>query len=469
MVSRRATKTTRAGTSAVNDEDKESSDGKDDDVEETRRLISSDQKPWCKVVFSYPSYVLLLLLLAYLLNQLDRYMLAITIRSVAHDLKFGNMACFLNTTLSAKETLGVKCNMTSKDSCLNITNTAGVPACAWDYNGQGLEYQILAGPIFILDYTFMGILATALLLFWETSSLLPTLTNRFDSDMLLSLADYVKDMGWRWAFYISGMPGIILAILIFLSVREPQRTSFASSKEDAPNSHDSVLEMSPCQKLCRTLRMFSQPSLILLCLGGSLRNAAGYVWAYNSQPYFEAVGESKEQIGAFMSWVPLVGGSLGVILGGKISDVWVNKLGPISRVLVLTASQLVAAPFAAATLLFKAPVSFSMQIPTYIIGEMWVGVALAVLVELVGSKFKTTAIAVYLFVITNIGGCVPLLVPPIQQLFENNGYNMSDALRGALYVLYPAMYIAGGLVFLLTVGILRKNRQHFEYATLQND
>lgn len=67
--------------------------------------------------------------------------------------------------------------------------------------------------------------------------------------------------------------------------------------------------------------------------------SAGYVWAYNSQPYFEAVGESKEQIGAFMSWVPLVGGSLGVILGGKISDVWVNKLGPISRVLVLTASQ----------------------------------------------------------------------------------------------------------------------------------
>lgn len=63
------------------------------------------------------------------------------------------------------------------------------------------------------------------------------------------------------------------------------------------------------------------------------------MWAYNSQPYFEAVGESKEQIGAFMSWVPLVGGSLGVILGGKISDVWVNKLGPISRVLVLTASQ----------------------------------------------------------------------------------------------------------------------------------
>lgn len=63
------------------------------------------------------------------------------------------------------------------------------------------------------------------------------------------------------------------------------------------------------------------------------------MWAYNTQPYFEAVGQTPKQIGTFMSWVPLVGGSIGVIAGGKISDHWVNKMGPISRVLVLTISQ----------------------------------------------------------------------------------------------------------------------------------
>ena len=61
---------------------------------------------------------------------------------------------------------------------------------------------------------------------------------------------------------------------------------------------------------------------------------------------------------------------------------------------------------------------------------MWVGVALTVLVELVRPQFKTSAIAVYLFIITNIGGNIPLLVPPIQHAFEQAGIHGADALRG---------------------------------------
>jgi MFS family permease len=33
----------------------------------------------------------------------------------------------------------------------------GSDACLWDYNGQGYQYQIVAGPVFILVYTFAGI------------------------------------------------------------------------------------------------------------------------------------------------------------------------------------------------------------------------------------------------------------------------------------------------------------------------
>lgn len=36
----------------------------------------------------------------------------------------------------------------------NGTSTGG---CKWDYTGQGFDYQILAGPIFILIYTFAAI------------------------------------------------------------------------------------------------------------------------------------------------------------------------------------------------------------------------------------------------------------------------------------------------------------------------
>ena len=74
---------------------------------------------------------------------------------------------------------------------------------------------------------------------------------------------------------------------------------------------------------------------VLLCNHFS----AGYVWAYNTQPYFESVGQTAKQIGTYMSWVPLVGGSIGVILGGKVSDFLMKRLGLFARVLVLTVSQ----------------------------------------------------------------------------------------------------------------------------------
>ena len=33
----------------------------------------------------------------------------------------------------------------------------GKHPCEWNYNGQGFQYQVLAGPIFIVIYTLMGI------------------------------------------------------------------------------------------------------------------------------------------------------------------------------------------------------------------------------------------------------------------------------------------------------------------------
>lgn len=63
------------------------------------------------------------------------------------------------------------------------------------------------------------------------------------------------------------------------------------------------------------------------------------------------------------------------------------------------------------------------------VGEMWVGITLAVVVELVPSEIKTTAVAAYLFIISNIGGNANLLVPPLAQHFENQNYSKSDSLR----------------------------------------
>ena len=63
---------------------------------------------------------------------------------------------------------------------------------------------------------------------------------------------------------------------------------------------------------------------------------------------------------------------------------------------------------------------------------MWIPITLAVLVELVPAEVRTAAVAFYFFVISNVGGNMPLLVDPVKQAFKNAGNTEIDALRGEI-------------------------------------
>ena len=65
----------------------------------------------------------------------------------------------------------------------------------------------------------------------------------------------------------------------------------------------------------------------------------GYVWGVNTQLFFQSQHKTSEEIGAYMSWIPLVGGSLGAFFGGFISDRVVKKRGIAARMVVLVISQ----------------------------------------------------------------------------------------------------------------------------------
>ena len=99
-----------------------------------------------------------------------------------------------------------------------------------------------------------------------TSELLdiPTVTTQWRQHM-------VCVQGWRWSFYISGIPGVVLGLLILLTVREPPRRTLPTSLQSTGGGH--TVQDSACQKLACTLKPFMTFSVILLCLGGSIRNA----------------------------------------------------------------------------------------------------------------------------------------------------------------------------------------------------
>lgn len=68
----------------------------------------------------------------------------------------------------------------------------GDNVCEWNYNGQGFEYQVLAGPIFIVVYTFAGIflglaadiynrkiLLAICVIFWSVMTVLTGAVNQY--------------------------------------------------------------------------------------------------------------------------------------------------------------------------------------------------------------------------------------------------------------------------------------------------
>ncbi len=59
----------------------------------------------------YAHWVLLMMLLVYLINQLDRYTLPIVVTEVGYDLHYGNEVCMVNREL----------NQTLMDAAINIT------------------------------------------------------------------------------------------------------------------------------------------------------------------------------------------------------------------------------------------------------------------------------------------------------------------------------------------------------------
>jgi MFS family permease len=395
------------------------------------------------------------------------------------------------------------------DSSLGPEFNASV--CRWWWSGEGLLYQVLAGPVFNNLYPIAGVFTGFLadlgsrkvflvisLVFWSIATGLTGFAQTYwhlvvlrallaigaagCSPFALSIiGDYfptelrgtaigiyyfgiyigyslsfaignsiAQTLGWRWVFFISGIAGVAVAPIVLFTVREPERKS-NKTKTDAKTKPDDKISLS--QRFFLLLVTFIMPGMFVLCLAGSIRNAGGYVWAYNTQIFFEKF-YSKDTIRNFMSWIPLVGGSLGAVFGGVISDALVKGRGPVARIWVLFISQVAAAPFAAGALFLPYPWCFLSLIPSNIIGEMWIGVTSAIIVDLAPAKIRTASLGLYLFIITVIGGNFNLLVSPITNGFEHHlGKILS--LRLTLLLTFPTLYVIGSALFLLSFFLMK--------------
>ena len=89
----------------------------------------------------------------------------------------------------------------------------------------------------------------------------------------------------------------------------------------------------------KVLQAYMNPALLIMCVAGGFRLGAGLVWAYNVKAYFSQMSCERVNVGLYLSWVPLVGGTLGALLGGLLSDSLARFSGYKGRMWVLILSQ----------------------------------------------------------------------------------------------------------------------------------
>ena len=78
---------------------------------------------------------------------------------------------------------------------------------------------------------------------------------------------------------------------------------------------------------------------------------AGYAWAYNAQLYHDIYYPDFD-IGLYLFFTSIIGGSIGIVVGGIVSDRIVKKVGVQARAWVLSVSQVIQCSIRTDSILF---------------------------------------------------------------------------------------------------------------------
>jgi MFS family permease len=229
--------------------------------------------------------------------------------------------------------------------------------------------------------------------------------------------------GWRAAFYVVGLPGVLLALVLKTTLREPPR-----GLSDAVRV---VQEPPPVMQVLSTL--WSKRSFRHLSVAAALHAFVGYgVGGFNSAFLMRSHGMTVAEVGNWLALISAFGGVAGTYLGGWLADRYSNRnQDPRWQIWVPGVSTLFNVPFALLVYLLPAKYAvLSLMIPTVAIGAMYLGPTFAITQGLVGIRERALAGALLLFVINLIGlGLGPLLTGVFSDVFKAylQGGGMAEA------------------------------------------
>ena len=239
-------------------------------------------------------------------------------------------------------------------------------------------------------------------------------------------------LGWRKAFIVVGLPGVLLAVVVALTLREPPRghsEGLAAAQGEVP---DALAVMAHLWRL----RSFRH-----VALGSALYAFVGYSATTWLPPFLaRSHGMAPGDIGTALALIIGIGGGVGIYLGGVLADRFASR-DPTSAVRVPMWAVLLAFPPGFVVYLSDstALALAAFALPAFL-GLMYQAPAFAVTQSLATPKTRATAAAVLLFVINIVGLAMgPALTGAL-----------SDALQPSLgddSLRYALLIVSGGLLW----------------------
>lgn len=274
-----------------------------------------------------------------------------------------------------------------------------------------------------------------------------------------AMSDY---FGWRQAFLVAAVPGLVLAVVAAFTLKEPRQRIAAAAKAAGEATTGALATFSETIRYLSAKRAFW-----FLAWGAGIRSFLGYGHAVFAPSFFYRVHgpeiaalahhfhlRPQTFVGLSLGVIGGVAGTFGSWLGGQIADKWgardLRVYGSVPAISVLISAPVAIFLYSTSS----AALALGLIAVTGLVGTLWYGPVYASAQGMVPQHMRAMSASIMLFVINFLGLVLGALSIGALSDLLNRGFHLGPA-EGVRWALI--LSTAGGSVSALLFWLARKN------------
>ena len=224
-----------------------------------------------------------------------------------------------------------------------------------------------------------------------------------------------QEYGWRAAFMLLGLPGLLLALVVKLTIKEPLRGGLDRRPVAA----------TPTPGFGQVVRtLMAKPAFIHVALGGAMASFAGYgVGAFVIPFLLRGFDISLAQASSVYGLIGGLSAAVGTAMGGWLADRYGAKRRR-NHVLIPAIGLIVSVPLYVLCILQQSLAAMALLIIVPAVTHyFYLGPTWGLTSNMVEPRMRATATAILLLIINLIGlGLGPVVVGALSDLFAAQAY-----------------------------------------------